>query len=161
MSFDAAWDPVLWMVDGHELHLVDDLTRRDPYALRDYLIRERIDVIETTPTFFDQLWATGLFEGPPEQRPRVVALGGEAVTEARWQALRRLTDSLVLNLYGPTECTVDSVLAAVSDHLSPVIGRPVQNTRAYVLDEDRRPSTVGERPRASCPAGRWPTSRPS
>ncbi|MGJ3561512.1 hypothetical protein ACR6C2_37700 [Streptomyces sp. INA 01156] len=47
-SFDTAWDGVLWMLDGHELHLIDDDTRRDPEALADYIDRERIDFLDLT-----------------------------------------------------------------------------------------------------------------
>ncbi|MFD5641264.1 AMP-binding protein, partial [Streptomyces anulatus] len=32
MTFDASLDPLLWMIAGHELHLVDDMTRRGPPA---------------------------------------------------------------------------------------------------------------------------------
>lgn len=160
VSFDAAWDPVLWMFDGHELHMLDDLTRRDPYALRDYLVRERIDAIETTPTLFEQLWATGLFQEPPDRRPRVVALGGEPVSQARWRSVRGLTDSLVINLYGPTECTVDSLMAVASAYPSPVIGQAVANTRTYVLDADHRPGAEGELYLAGAGVARGYLNRP-
>ncbi|MBP0456548.1 non-ribosomal peptide synthetase [Streptomyces montanisoli] len=141
-SFDASWDPVLWMVAGHELHIVDDTVRRDPEALVAFLIAERIDAIETTPTYLRQMLLAGLLTSP-HHRPRVVALGGEPVDEQLWQDLAARRDLLVFNFYGPTETTVDAVTARVTDTTSPVIGRPVDGARAYVLDSALHPLPQG------------------
>ncbi|MCK1797778.1 amino acid adenylation domain-containing protein [Streptomyces sp. XM4193] len=140
-SFDAAWDPVLWMVAGHELHIVDDRTRRDPEALVDFLRSRRIDVIETTPSYLQQMLAAGLL-ADAVHRPRVIALGGEAVNEALWAQLSAHPDLLVFNFYGPTETTVNAVTSRISGG-TPVIGRPVSGARAYVLDAGMHPLPVG------------------
>lgn len=54
----------------------------------------------------------------------------------------------VINGYGPTECTVFGTWSVVSPKTAgqraPPIGRPLWNTRAYVLDEHRQPLPVGE-----------------
>ncbi|MGW5860731.1 amino acid adenylation domain-containing protein [Streptomyces sp. NPDC055239] len=142
MTFDASWDPLLWMVAGHELHLVDDATRRDPEALTSLVHRSAIDVVETTPSFLEQLRACGLL-APGPSRPRVLALGGEAVNESLWQELSTLQDVAVWNLYGPTETTVDSVMGRVTAGTRPHLGRPVTGTRARVLDERLRPVAPG------------------
>ncbi|MEU1295849.1 amino acid adenylation domain-containing protein [Streptomyces sp. NPDC005840] len=138
-SFDASWDPLLWMLGGHHLHIVDDVTRRDPQELVGFLHSARIDVIETTPSFLQQLLAAGLTAGDPASdalsphRPLVVALGGEPVNSELWQRLRAERGLLAYNFYGPTETTVDAVTALVRG-AEPVIGRPVRGARSYVLD---------------------------
>ncbi|WHT22662.1 amino acid adenylation domain-containing protein [Crossiella sp. CA-258035] len=142
LSFDAAWDPLLWMLDGHELHLVDEHTRRDPEALVSYLRKEGVNSIETTPSYLRALLDNGLFEAG-EHQPGVIAVGGEAVPAALWAALRAVPGLLAYNFYGPTESTVDSVVAVVADSPRPVIGRPVTNTRAYVLDQALTPVPTG------------------
>ncbi|MEV1120747.1 amino acid adenylation domain-containing protein [Actinosynnema sp. NPDC049800] len=142
VAFDASWDPVLWMLAGHELHVIGDDARRDPDALVAHLRHERIDVIETTPSYADHLIAHGLLDGE-ERHPSVVLLGGEAVPSHLWQTLRATPGLVALNLYGPTESTVDSMIADLADHPAPVIGTPVLNTRAHVLDAWLRPVPVG------------------
>jgi acyl-coenzyme A synthetase/AMP-(fatty) acid ligase/acyl carrier protein len=72
----------------------------------------------------------------------VLILGGEAVPPGLWGRIGRTEGVTGWNFYGPTECTVDSVVARVSGG-RPVIGRPVPGTRAYVLDEWLRPVPVG------------------
>ncbi|MFI9007985.1 amino acid adenylation domain-containing protein [Actinosynnema sp. NPDC053489] len=142
VAFDASWDPVLWLLAGHELHVIGDDARRDPDALVAHLRRERVDVIETTPSYVDHLVAHGLLEGD-ERFPSVVLLGGEAVPAHLWEVLRGTPGLVAFNFYGPTESTVDSMIADLADHPAPVIGAPVLNSRAHVLDAWLRPVPVG------------------
>lgn len=144
LSFDAAWDPLLWLFAGHELHMVDDEVRRDPQRLADYLSDEGIDSIETTPSFAEALLAAGLFERDPH--PTVVALGGEEVGPSLWDTLGALVDVHAVNFYGPTEVTVDSLVATITAG-APHIGSSVRNSRHYVLDASLSPvpdRAVGE-----------------
>ncbi|ONI76153.1 hypothetical protein ALI144C_36360 [Actinosynnema sp. ALI-1.44] len=139
LSFDASWDMVLWLLAGHELHVLDDDVRRDAQALVGYVREHGVDVLEVTPSYAEQLIAEGLLE---QSGPSVLILGGEAVWPGLWDRVGRAEGVTGWNFYGPTECTVDSVVARVTGDL-PVIGRPVPGTRAYVLDELLRPVPVG------------------
>lgn len=131
ISFDAAWDPMLWLIAGHELHIVDNLTRRDPQALAALIKDEGIDAIETTPSFVHALIEHGLLTEPV---PDVIALGGEAVDGGLWATLATHPSVHAFNFYGPTETTVDSMTAPMESAGSPHLGSPVANTRHYVLD---------------------------
>ncbi|MFI0976471.1 amino acid adenylation domain-containing protein [Streptomyces sp. NPDC021093] len=141
-SFDASWNPVLWMVHGNELHLVDDDTRRDAAALTDYVTAHGIEFLQTTPTHFQQLLDCGLLDRP-DLRLRGLALGGEAISGALWNRLRARDSLLSFNFYGPTESTVDALICPLADSPRPVLGRPLQNIRAYVLGDDLEVLPVG------------------
>ena len=145
LSFDAAWDPLLWLFAGHELHLVDDDVRRDPQRLAAYLSEREIDSIETTPSFAEALIAAGLFT--QRRYPTEIALGGEAVGPELWKALASRSDVYAVNLYGPTETTVDSLIAPITEGRDPHLGTSVRNTRHYLLDAALSPvpdGAVGE-----------------
>ncbi len=145
LSFDASWDPILWLIGGHELHLVDNLTRRDPEALSAYLSGTGIDSIETTPSFAKVLVAGGLFD--QDRHPSVVALGGEAVDAPLWNDLAGRDGVVAYNFYGPTETTVDSLTAVMEPGTEPTLGGSVANTRHYILDSGLNPvpdNAVGE-----------------
>ncbi|MFI9379909.1 non-ribosomal peptide synthase/polyketide synthase [Kutzneria sp. NPDC052558] len=125
-SFDAAWEGLLLMAAGHELHVVE------PESVLDH----EVDLINSTPSFIRHLLATG------RPMPPVLVLGAEAIDRQLWHDLQQLPGTRAFNLYGPTECAVDATLAPITGD-RPVIGRPLSNLRAYVLDDSLRPVPVG------------------
>ncbi|WP_078588342.1 MULTISPECIES: amino acid adenylation domain-containing protein [Streptomyces] len=140
-AFDASWDPVLWMVHGHELHLLDDATYRDPAALAAHLDRERIDYLDLTPSYLEVLIAEGILD-EGRHRPSVLVVGGEATPPALWQRLTAVPGLHPVDLYGPTETTVDAYAWTPGPDGAPV-GRVVRGSRAYVLDGSLRPAPDG------------------
>jgi mycobactin peptide synthetase MbtF len=142
-AFDAAWQPLVALLDGHAVHIVDEHTQRDAEALVGAIGEHRIDMIDTTPSLFAQLRAFGLLTSAPLI---VLALGGEAVGAPMWNAIRDeciRTGMAAYNCYGPTETTVEAVVANILDHDEPSIGRPTQQARGYVLDSGLRPVPYG------------------
>ncbi|MFF5257219.1 amino acid adenylation domain-containing protein, partial [Streptomyces leeuwenhoekii] len=142
LSSDALWPPLLWMIAGHELHLVPEDVRRDAQALCRYVTDHRADIIDVTPTYARLLLSQGILESGL----RGVMLGGEQVGESLWQELRA-AGVTGRNFYGPTETTVDSLAASLQDDDRCVIGRPIGNTRVFVLDSGLQPvppGTAGE-----------------
>ncbi|MER7466551.1 amino acid adenylation domain-containing protein, partial [Streptomyces sp. NPDC097981] len=142
VSFDAAWDQLFALFAGHELHVLDHATWTDPDAFVDYARRCRLDYVGATPSYLQVLLGCGLLSDPL-QRPTVVAAGGEAAPEQLWDQLRAAGGVRALNLYGPSECTVNSVIAPLGSSPRPVIGRPVAGARLAVLDGALRPAPAG------------------
>ncbi|GAB2609636.1 hypothetical protein GCM10027168_48270 [Streptomyces capparidis] len=152
-AFDMSWEELLWLVEGHEVHVCDEELRRDAEALVAYCDRHRIDVVNVTPTYAHHLIEEGLLEaGLPEAgqaggrdrwRPALVLLGGEAVSDAVWAALRDTEGTCGYNLYGPTEYTINTLGGGTDDSATPTVGRPIRGTRAYVLDAALRPVPPG------------------
>ncbi|MFJ3310951.1 non-ribosomal peptide synthase/polyketide synthase, partial [Streptomyces sp. NPDC086549] len=142
VSFDAAWDQLACLFAGHELHVLDRQTWADPDAFVDYLALHRLDLVNATPSYLRILLSHGLLDGD-RWRPAVVIAGGEAVPERLWEELGAADGVAAHNFYGPTECTVDAVTARIGSSPVPVIGRPIGNTRVYVLDSGLRPVPPG------------------
>ncbi|UQW99376.1 non-ribosomal peptide synthetase [Streptomyces sp. RerS4] len=145
ISFDASVAGLLWMLDGHELHVLDDESRYDPVLFLDYVTRARIDVVDVTPSFAEQLVEAGLLTGPA--RPAVLVVGGEAMREPLRAELAGAEGLAAYDFYGPTEYTVDAVYHRLADRREGeaprIIGDPVWNTRAYVLDASLTPTPSG------------------
>nr|WP_231626790.1 non-ribosomal peptide synthetase [Streptomyces apocyni] len=140
-AFDSAFDHLVWLLCGHELHVYDAETTRDADALLAAYTRDGIDIVDTTPSMAAPLVDGGLLD----RRPTLLVLGGEATPPALW---RRVADSGVTarNMYGPTEATVDSTTAPI-DGDEPTIGHPLAGTRIYLLDNALQPvphGTAGE-----------------
>lgn len=142
-AFDAAWQPLVGLLDGHGVHVVDEQTQTDAEALVALIAAHGIDMIDTTPSMFAQLQAFGLLTEAPLA---VLALGGEALGSAAWARIRATCSASSMaayNCYGPTETTVEAVVAAIAEHDEPAIGRPTRHTRGYVLDSALRPVPCG------------------
>jgi mycobactin peptide synthetase MbtF len=142
-AFDAAWQPLAALLDGHSVHIVGDESQRDAEALVQTIGRFGIDLLDTTPSMFAQLLDVGLLTTVPLA---VLALGGEAVSVATWRLIGdecARTGMAAFNCYGPTETTVEAVVAAIDGYARPSIGRPTQTTRAHVLDAWLRPVPAG------------------
>ncbi|MET9617094.1 non-ribosomal peptide synthase/polyketide synthase [Kitasatospora indigofera] len=142
VSFDASWNQLLALFAGHELHVLHHATWTDPDAFVDYARRHRLDFVEATPSYLHVLVSHGLLDDP-QWRPAVVAAGGEAVPERLWEQLRAADGVSCLNFYGPSECTVNSVVAPLGSSRRPVVGRPVAGARLYVLDGALQPVPAG------------------
>ncbi|MGW6005712.1 amino acid adenylation domain-containing protein [Oerskovia enterophila] len=145
LVFDGSWDTLLTLLLGHELHLLDVEQHRDPDTLVDLVVSRGIHRIDLTPTVMAAVVEAGLLAR--DHSLRTVSVGGEACPPALWTTLRAQPGLRVLNLYGPTEYTVDAVGASGTDADQPVIGRPLSATTALVLDQHLRPvpdGVVGE-----------------
>ncbi|MFF8003486.1 non-ribosomal peptide synthase/polyketide synthase, partial [Streptomyces sp. NPDC007917] len=138
-SFDAAfWELVMAFGSGAAL-VVPEGGRLVGEVLRDVLGEQGVTHVTLPPSVLG-----GVPAGAEASLPSLecVVLAGEAAPPglvARWSRGRR-----VVNAYGPTESTVCvSMSDALSDDGVVPIGRPVTNTRLFVLDEALRPVPAG------------------
>jgi amino acid adenylation domain-containing protein len=78
------------------------------------------------------------------QRLGKLMLGGEALPIPLAKQLRDIMSGQIINMYGPTETTVWSSVHRVDEigHTIP-IGRPISNTRIYILDKSLQPAPIG------------------
>ncbi|MFE2296183.1 amino acid adenylation domain-containing protein [Streptomyces sp. NPDC059452] len=141
-AFDASWDPLLWMVHGHELHLLDDAAYRDPSVLSAYVDTHRVDYLDITPSYAEALIAEGLLD-EGRHHPAHLVVGGETVPPALWERLTAAEAVHPVNLYGPTETTVDAYYWLPGETPARPDGRPVRGSRVYVLDSSLRPVPAG------------------
>jgi amino acid adenylation domain-containing protein/non-ribosomal peptide synthase protein (TIGR01720 family) len=141
-SFDSSWEPLFCMLMGAELLIFDEEMRRDAWAVVQQMRHTPVDIMDVTPSFLLQMIDAGLLEaGQPA--PRLLMIGGEAATPRLWEIMRANPQIAFHNYYGPSEYTIDTLGAAVSDVSQPAIGRPVANTDVWLLDERLQPVPVG------------------
>ncbi|MEW9556549.1 condensation domain-containing protein, partial [Nonomuraea sp. NPDC050783] len=146
ISFDAVWDQLSALTEGHELHIVGQDTLADVGLLARWLDEHHVDFLELTPSHMASAVAGGLFDGRP--LPSLLGVGGEAVPQPLWEWLGSSGDGThAFSFYGPTECTVYQVFADPRTAPQPVLGRPTFTMRVFVLDdvlEPVAPGVVGE-----------------
>jgi amino acid adenylation domain-containing protein len=112
------------------------------------LEEHRITVLQATPATFRLLVESG-WAGKHDLK---VLCGGEAMPRDLAGALLGRVGEL-WNAYGPTETTIWSAVSRVADARAPIpIGRPIQNTRIYILEPSDIPAPIGV-PGELCIAG--------
>ncbi len=135
ISFDIAGvELMLPLIAGARVALVDRPVATDALALRDAIEEIRPTILQATPS----LWRMLLEAGWEGNANCTIISGGEALDRSLADRLRARCASL-WNGYGPTETTIYSTIHEVEAGVGPVpIGRPVANTRVYVLDSRLR-----------------------
>ncbi|MGL5859411.1 MAG: amino acid adenylation domain-containing protein [Angustibacter sp.] len=149
MSFDAAQWEILASACGSAIVIGPRGVYRDPDALVDTIRAHGVTTLQCVPTLLQALLDTGRMTecGTLTQ----VFCGGEALSRALAQRFfADLGDRALVNLYGPTECTINSSAYRVdpaslaAGPAAVPIGQPVHNTRYEILDDDRRPVAAGQ-----------------
>jgi amino acid adenylation domain-containing protein len=140
ISFDiAGLEIFLPLVNGARLIVVTREVAADGRELVTAIRRYQPTIMQATPATWRMLAAVGL----GSHRFSKVLCGGEALSE-ELAAVLLAHGSEVWNMYGPTETTIWSTVKHLRSMEDPVtIGRPVNNTRLYVLDSDLRPMPLG------------------
>ncbi|TQF01225.1 amino acid adenylation domain-containing protein [Kitasatospora acidiphila] len=157
-AFDfSVWE--LWgaLLFGGRLVVVPSDISRSPTEFLALLVRERVTVLNQTPSAFYQLIQADA-QNPELGRElalRTVVFGGEALDLPRlsgWYARHRDDAPQLVNMYGITETTVHvsyaPLTAAQADRAAgSVIGGAIPDLRVYVLDNALRlcpPGVAGE-----------------
>ncbi|MFI6173445.1 amino acid adenylation domain-containing protein [Nocardia sp. NPDC051052] len=145
VTFDVSVWELFWPLQvGARLVVAEPGGHRDPRYLADLSVDAGITVAHFVPSML------AIFVAEPKAAKcrglRDVFASGEALPGSVAQAFVSLTGARLHNLYGPTEAAIDVTYHRVSaaDVVSVPIGRPVCNTRVYVLDERLRPVQTGE-----------------
>ncbi|MEU2608443.1 amino acid adenylation domain-containing protein [Streptomyces albus] len=145
VSFDVSVWELFWpLVTGATLVMAKPRGHRDSAYLAALVRRERITHIHFVPSMLEVFLRSTEAGGCTSLRR--VMCSGEALGADLVRRFHRTLDAELHNLYGPTEASVD-VTAWPCEHgadRDPVpIGRPVMNTRVYVLDTALRPVLPG------------------
>ncbi|RSN33492.1 amino acid adenylation protein [Amycolatopsis sp. WAC 01416] len=149
MSFDAAQWEILAPAAGARVVLGAPGSFRDPEALIDTVVKHDVTTLQCVPTSLQALLDTERLGGCTSLRK--LFSGGEALSRRLAKELaRELPSARLVNLYGPTECTINATAHVVDpdtldDSAATVpIGVPVDNTQCFVLDADLAPVDIGE-----------------
>ncbi|NOU19051.1 MAG: amino acid adenylation domain-containing protein [Bacteroidales bacterium] len=130
--FDAAAECIyMSLFSGGSLHILDNKSILDSDYIKEYVESSGINVFNTTPSYLNSL-GINLFS------PNVkhIILGGEAYQKVE-------SSAKVYNTYGPTETTIVSTGGEVDYNKKIHIGKPINNTRVYVLDQNNTPVPIG------------------
>jgi amino acid adenylation domain-containing protein len=140
LSFDiAVLELFLPLIAGGTTVILPRDAAADGTRLQAALAESKATVMQATPGTWRLLLETG-WQGSDRLK---VLCGGEAFPRDLAAALHACCPN-VWNMYGPTETTVWSTCYYLKHADGPVpIGRPINNTQVYILDDSRQPVPIG------------------
>jgi amino acid adenylation domain-containing protein len=142
IGFDAAvWEVWPYLAAGASIYFPEESVRNTPEALRDWLLAQRITITFLATVLAERLL---LLDWPKQTSLRILLTGADTLHH---RPSANLPFKLVNN-YGPTEATVVATSGVVAPpdrtNSKPSIGKPIDNTQAYILDEQRKLAAQGE-----------------
>ena len=151
-NFDGCYG-FLWaiLVAGGTLHIPND-TIFDPDATLDYIKNEQITFLKLVPSTFGILVNSETFQKDPAccASIRMLQQGGEKINPKHLKKYLNIYPEAKLgNHYGPTECTIGAVAHWITSEnindfsIQPVLGKPYNNQRVYILSESQALLPVG------------------
>ncbi len=158
ISFDVSvWELFWWAMQGASAAMLAPGAEKDPREILRAVAAAGVTVMHFVPSMLTPF--LDLLESSPDavrqvRTLRLVFCSGEALRPSQVQRWNRVffgsdvAGPQLVNLYGPTEATVDvSWFDCPTDPQSPPqripIGRPIDNTRLYVLGSAAQPQPVG------------------
>lgn len=141
VAFDASvWELWTGLAAGACLVLLPAAHAKHPLGILLTLQQENISIVQFVPTLLRELMRLKQFG---HIACRLVFCGGEPLTWDLIDQFASKTRCLLVNLYGPTETTIDATFWRVNlttdRNLPPPIGQPVRGMRLHLLDEQGLP----------------------
>ncbi|SKA47939.1 amino acid adenylation domain-containing protein [Chitinophaga eiseniae] len=154
VGFDVSFQEIFsTLLRGAVLYPVEEDVKKDPVALTDFIVRHRIDTVFLPTAYFKLLAEDDYFLDNVRNVVKHVIVAGEQLilSESFIQYLQE-SEWELHNHYGPAETHVVTVLRMGRDNASgmqrlPTIGKPVDNSQIYILDNHHQlcpVSVIGE-----------------
>jgi amino acid adenylation domain-containing protein/thioester reductase-like protein len=143
ISFDIFFlETILPVLLGLKVVIADEMEVNDPSLLLDLIERYDVQILQATPSRM-KIILNDSNDTAVLNKLEVILVGGEAFPEALLRDLKKVTQAEIYNMYGPTETTIWSTTKRLDNTDLINIGRPIANTRIYILDQHGMPLPVG------------------
>jgi D-alanine--poly(phosphoribitol) ligase subunit 1 len=148
--FDVSvWEQFWWALEGAQVCFLPPGAERNPMGIVSTIRKNKVSVLHFVPSmlsvFLEYVESKGDAAAANLASVRYVFCSGEALSAEHVKRFNRFwggkTGARLINLYGPTEATVDVTYfdCPTNDDFNIVpIGRPIDNTKLYILREGRQ-----------------------
>ncbi|WP_168641709.1 amino acid adenylation domain-containing protein [Dickeya sp. CFBP 2040] len=121
------------------LVLANEQQQTQPYEIARLIRDNRVSLVQMTPSRLQLLAASELALDDIFSTVSLLLVGGEAFPAPLLESVQKIAGLRIFNMYGPTETTVWSAVKELTHSRLITLGKPVANTRMYVLDSDLSP----------------------
>ena len=143
ISFDAALQDIgMAYFNGKTLIVATEEQANNPLDLARLIQEQHINMVSGTPSRW-QTWLTSEDFCKAISQVKICRAGGEKFSEALLQQMRSVTKARIFNCYGPTEITVASNNAELTNAQMVTVGKPQLNVKEFIVDSDGNELPVG------------------
>lgn len=143
VSFDIFMvDAIIPLLTGMTVVVPTEDEYSNPSVLRKLIADNNVKMVQTTPSKLMLMMDMGTEQGFLENMTDVIG-GGEPFSQALLDILTQHDNLIIYNAYGPTETTVYSAFAVLKKDKKIVIGKPIDNTYIYILNDKMQPQMIG------------------
>ncbi len=142
VSFDIfIFETLISLQRGLKLVIANEKEQTNPKLLNTLLEKHNITIIQSTPSRM-QLFINNIKDIPSIKNLQYITLAGEQLPLSLVTTLKSLTNGIIYNGYGPSETTVFSTLTKMDNDFI-TIGKPLDNTQIYILDNNLKQLPIG------------------
>ena len=143
ISFDAALQDIgMAYYNGKTLIVATEEQANNPLDLAQLIQEKHINMVSGTPSRW-QTWLTSDDFCKAISQVKICRAGGEKFSDALLQQMRSVTKARIFNCYGPTEITVASNNAELTNAQMVTVGKPQLNVKEFIVDADGNELPVG------------------
>ena len=143
ISFDAALQDIgMAYYNGKTLIVATEEQANNPLDLARLIQEQHINMVSGTPSRW-QTWLTSDDFCKAISQVKICRAGGEKFSDALLQQMRSVTKARIFNCYGPTEITVASNNAELTNAEMVTVGKPQLNVKEFIVDADGNELPVG------------------
>lgn len=144
ISFDVSiLEHFIMLCNGRTVCMANEDQIYNPLELAELMKKYHVDAMAVTPSYL-----TNIIEIPQVQEAlsevKAFDLGAEAFPAALYDKIREINaGAVIINGYGPTECTVSCTSVNLSSRENITIGKPASNVRTYIVNKKNKILPVG------------------
>lgn len=134
-TFDIFFlESVMALCVGMTVVLADDTERANPRMIIRILKENKVNVMQSTPSALRMIQAADeKFSCLKEVK--TLMIGGEPLPLSLLKDIQKVSKGKIYNMYGPTETTIWSTVADLTESSYVHIGQPIKDTQIYIVDE--------------------------
>ncbi|NGT50294.1 amino acid adenylation domain-containing protein, partial [Clostridium perfringens] len=143
ISFDIfILEALIPLTFGLKVIVLNEEQCLDGNYIAEVIEKNNVDIMQSTPSKFKMMLSYNNFRECIKLLKNIL-IGGEEFTESLYKEIERYAEVNFYNLYGPTETTIWSTCKRIKKNHEINIGRPLNNTRIYILDKNNKVLPIG------------------
>lgn len=124
------------LTSGMTVVIANEIEQNNASLLNELCLENHVNMIQTTPSRFKVLLASDDIVFMKKMSD--IMVGGEGLSKFLVEKFSSITNANLYNMYGPTETAVWSTIKKVKAKDSITIGKPIANTKCYILSKDQK-----------------------